>query len=69
MKEVADAINKSSLDDNIKNKLVNKFPLTLRIYGLPKIHKEGASLRPIVNMIGGPIYKLAKYLSNTSSLM
>jgi len=34
-----------------------------RIYGLPKIHKEGVPLRPIVNTIGSPTYELAKYVA------
>ncbi|CAF0929848.1 unnamed protein product [Brachionus calyciflorus] len=32
------------------------------IYGLPKIHKEGASIRPIISAIGKYNYKLANYL-------
>jgi hypothetical protein len=30
-----------------------------RLYGLPKIHKEGVPLRPIVSTIGAPTYRLA----------
>ena len=37
--------------------------ITLRIYGLPKIHKEGISLRPIVNTIGSPTYDLVKFIA------
>ena len=33
-----------------------------RIYGLPKIHKQNVPLRPIVSMIGTPMYNLSKYL-------
>jgi len=32
------------------------------MYGLPKIHKEGAPVRPIISGIGTYNYKLAKYL-------
>ena len=32
------------------------------MYGLPKIHKEGAPLRPIISAIKTYNYKLAKYL-------
>lgn len=32
-----------------------------RIYGLPKLHKEGIPLRPIVSNIGSVTYKLSKY--------
>ena len=35
-----------------------------RIYSLPKIHKDGVPLRPIVNTIGSPTYKLARFLAN-----
>ncbi|XP_042202209.1 uncharacterized protein LOC121852182, partial [Callorhinchus milii] len=36
-----------------------------RLYGLPKIHKEGTPLRPIVSTINSPTYKLARFLSDT----
>ncbi|XP_046387506.1 uncharacterized protein LOC124157076 [Ischnura elegans] len=38
-------------------------PVPPRIYGLPKIHKEGVPLRPIVSAISSPTYNLAKYLT------
>ncbi|BHF70757.1 hypothetical protein SprV_0301381000 [Sparganum proliferum] len=34
----------------------------VRFYGLPKVHKEGAPLRPIVSLKGTPTYGLAKWL-------
>jgi len=34
-----------------------------RLCGLPKVHKEGVPLRPIVNNIGAPSYQLSKYLA------
>ncbi|BHF62851.1 hypothetical protein SprV_0200583700 [Sparganum proliferum] len=33
-----------------------------RFYGLPKVHKDGAPLRPIVLLKGTPTYGLAKWL-------
>lgn len=33
-----------------------------RIYGLPKVHKEGTSLRSICSSIGFPSYALCKYI-------
>nr|VZI06608.1 unnamed protein product [Spirometra erinaceieuropaei] len=33
-----------------------------RFYGLPKLHKKGAPLRPIVSLKGIPTYELAKWL-------
>ena len=42
--------------------------LTLpQMYGLPKIHKEGYPLRPIVSAIGSPTYPLAKELARILS--
>jgi hypothetical protein len=34
-----------------------------RFYGLPKIHKPGCPLRPIVSYLGSPLYRIAQYLS------
>ena len=31
-------------------------------YGLPKLHKEGSPLRPVVSYLSSPSYRLAKYL-------
>ncbi|BHF65032.1 hypothetical protein SprV_0200804100 [Sparganum proliferum] len=33
-----------------------------RFYGLPKVHKDGAPLRPMVSLKGTPTYGLAKWL-------
>ena len=60
---VALAIKSSSSVGSLCHKLIESSPLTPRIYGLPKIHKERVPLRPIVNSIGGPTYLLAKFLA------
>jgi hypothetical protein len=62
-REVKKAINNSSLDERKKKRLLPNNEITPRIYGLPKIHKEGIPLRPIVNTIGSPTYELAKYVA------
>ena len=36
---------------------------TPQIYGLPKVHKPGTPLRPIVCTINSPTYEVAKLLS------
>lgn len=67
---------KASNEHTTKN-LIETNPYTPRIYGAPKIHKEGVPIRPIVNTIDGPTYHLAKYLAkkrkpllgNTSSFV
>ena len=56
MIEVFESIKESSLDEEVKMKRATSNPLIPRIYGIPRIHKEGVSLRPIVDTIGSPTY-------------
>ena len=51
----------------LKKKLSPNNSVIPKIYGLPKIHKEGVPLRPIVCTIGSPSYNLAKELSRILS--
>lgn len=37
-------------------------PMVAKLYGLPKIHKPGNKMRPIVSNISTPCYKIAKWL-------
>ena len=37
------------------------------LYGLPKIHKPGISLRPIVSFVSSPMYVLSKHLAQALS--
>ena len=37
-------------------------PIPSRIYGLVKVHKEAAPIRPVVSFISTPTYQLAKDL-------
>lgn len=45
-------------------KLIVSNPNVPLLYCLPKIHKEGKKLRPIVSSINSPTYKMAKWLVN-----
>lgn len=45
-----------------KQRLISINPLPPRLYGLPKIHKEGSPIRPIVSFISSPTYHLCRYL-------
>ena len=63
MREVKKVIKGSSLDDKNKKLLLPTGEITPRIYGLPKIHKDGIPQRPIVNTIGSPTYELAKFVA------
>lgn len=48
---------------SLKNKLHISNPKVPRLYCLPKIHKPGKSVRPIVSAIGSPTYHLSKWLT------
>ena len=48
-------------------KLKTSIAVPSRFYGLPKIHKVGHPLRPIVSFVGSPTYNLASYFSNAIS--
>jgi hypothetical protein len=56
-------LKKSTLIDDICKQLRPSGSRPQRLYGLPKIHKEGVPLRPIVSNIGAPTYQLSKYLA------
>ena len=62
----------SSLQDLFKKGVIDKKTLedlnprgsiTPRVYGLPKTHKSGIPLRPILSMTGSPYHNLAKWLT------
>ena len=38
-------------------------PQPPKLYGLPKLHKPGIPMRPIVSFCGSPTYQLSKYLT------
>lgn len=44
-------------------------PQVPRMYGLPKIHKEGKQMRPIASNINAPTQKLAKWLIQKFNLL
>ncbi|KAI5692681.1 hypothetical protein M8J77_022402 [Diaphorina citri] len=56
------AKHRDEFSDEERRKFQSHYSKPHHIYGNPKIHKEGAPLRPIVSTIGGPMYNLCKYL-------
>ncbi|MGL4482192.1 MAG: hypothetical protein ACRCTW_06660, partial [Lactococcus garvieae] len=54
---------KHKLDKNTWFHLNPKSNLPSRFYCLPKIHKEGVPIRPIVDYTTSPTYQLAKFLN------
>ena len=59
-----DLKTKKFIDKVLFDKLRPSLSRAPRFYGLPKIHKEGYPLRPIVSAIGSPTYKLAKFVAS-----
>ena len=53
---------KGYLSNKQRLSLSPSFSTAPQIYGLPKIHKEGIPLQPIVSAIGSPTYQLAREL-------
>ena len=51
------------LKKQIYSRLYCPIAQTPKLYGLPKIHKVNAPLRPIVLFCSSPTYKLSKYLA------
>jgi hypothetical protein len=60
-------IEHSSIPEEDRRWLVIPAPKPPRLYGLPKVHKEGVPLRPIVSAIDSPTHKLARYLARALS--
>ena len=70
-KQVTDTLKSAAIGgtllEPLSKKLTPRQSSTLQIYGLPKIHKVGIPLRPIVCTIGSPTYGLAKELAGILS--
>jgi hypothetical protein len=60
-------LKKSSLAEEVCKRLCPAGSRPPRLYGLPKIHKEGVPLRPIVSKIGACSYQLTKFLAGILS--
>ena len=56
-------LKKSSLTEETRRQLCPSGSRSPRLYGMPKIYKEGIPLRHIVSNIGDPIYQHAKHLT------
>ena len=52
-----------SLSPELYNQLCSSGGLTPQVCGLPKVHKLGVPLRPIVSFIHSPYYQLSKHLA------
>lgn len=67
VKKTRELINGSShIIRNQKEKLriLEPNPVPPRLYGMPKLHKEDAPMRPVISYISAPTYSLAKLLND-----
>nr|XP_049699777.1 uncharacterized protein LOC126053464 [Helicoverpa armigera] len=68
LKSTSDLIKKYSETLNLDVRyLVPSCAKPPKLYGLPKIHKPNAPLRPIVSQIDSPTYRLAQHLAKVLS--
>ncbi|KAG8240395.1 hypothetical protein J437_LFUL002538 [Ladona fulva] len=63
MKNVSTLITKTTIPTEAQKGLLPWAAVPPRLYGLPKIHKPGVLLRPIISAIDTPTYHLYKFLS------
>ena len=61
--------NKGNIPRSQYLQLYPSDPLSPLFYGLPKVHKPGVPLRPIVSTVGSVTYPLAKYLARLLALL
>ncbi|XP_058982824.1 uncharacterized protein LOC131804256 isoform X2 [Musca domestica] len=63
--DIVEELFKNNIISTIeKKRLKTEIAIAPRIYGLPKIHKDGYPLRPICSSINSPSIKLCKYIVN-----
>ncbi|CAK1596643.1 unnamed protein product [Parnassius mnemosyne] len=68
LKTTSDLIKKYSEKLNLDvNSIIPTCAKPPKLYGLPKIHKPNAPLRPIVSQIDSPTYRLAQHLAKVLS--
>ncbi|CAH8678749.1 unnamed protein product [Schistosoma rodhaini] len=57
-----DLKNKGIITKEILDSIKPSGSYTPRLYGLPKVHKPGLPLRPVLDMFDSPYHKIAKWL-------
>lgn len=63
--KLVEKLLKQNVIDGMENhKLTTYTAIAPRIYGLPKIHKDGMPLRPICSSVNSPSFGLCKYIVN-----
>lgn len=65
--ELQKLVYRSILTTRERDSLIVQNPIFPRLYGLPKTHKEGEKMRPIVSNVKAPTSNIAKVLTLTAS--
>ncbi|VDO66433.1 unnamed protein product [Schistosoma margrebowiei] len=63
-KVLRDLLKKKMIDNSTYNNLRPRGSRLPHMYGLPKIHKQGYPLIPILSMINSPYHKVARWLAD-----
>ena len=66
-KAIDEVCRSGSISEGLAKRLKPSHSTPPRLYGVPKIHKNGVPLRPITSMIGSPAYELAAHLTKIIS--
>ncbi|XP_044761579.1 uncharacterized protein LOC123318874 isoform X2 [Coccinella septempunctata] len=57
-------LNKDLISETVAEKLTCNNGIFPKMYFLPKIHKTGIPLRPVLSFVGSPIYQLSKFVAD-----
>ena len=57
------ALKKGDISRDVYDRVRPSGSMRPRMYGVPKLHKDGVPLRPILSMINSPQHELAKWLT------
>ena len=63
-KLLKDLVSSKELSQEVFDLIKPTGSVSPRLYGLPKLHKEGIPFRPIISMIKSPQHGLAEYLNS-----
>ena len=62
-KHIKQLFDQKRIDNRVRDYLPDNNPLPQKFYGLPKIHKSGLPLRPVVSFIKSPLYALSQFIA------
>ena len=66
-KFVKSLLDSNFIEKSVYSRLVSHNGTLPRYYGVPKVHKQGCPLRPIISFVGSPTYELSSFLAGILS--